>query len=72
MAGRLFKRLATVEQGSASGVDRSVLLTELERIDEKSAKMFVPRSKVHDYIDFRQFLHDMRERVERSGGTQTT
>jgi len=62
----LFKRLEGVEKAHAAGGDRSKLLTDLDLIDQKSAMMFVPRSTVHDYIDFRQFLHDMRERVERS------
>jgi TRAP-type uncharacterized transport system substrate-binding protein len=62
----LFKRLEAVEKEHAAGGDREQLLADLELIDEKSAKLFVPRSIVHDYIDFRQFLHDMRERVEGS------
>jgi hypothetical protein len=62
----LFKRLQAVEKANAAGGDRSQLLGDLDLIDEKSAKMFVARSIVHDYIDFRQFLHDMRERVEGS------
>ncbi|MCP3903618.1 MAG: ABC transporter substrate-binding protein [Planctomycetes bacterium] len=61
---RLFKQLAAVEKGHASGADRATLLADLDRIDRASAKMFVPLSVVHDYIDFRQFLHDMRERVQ--------
>ena len=64
----LLKRLEAVEKAHAAGADRSSLLADLDRIDENSAKMFVPRAKVHDYIDFRQFLHDMRERVERRDG----
>ena len=62
----LLKRLEAVEKAHAAGGDRSKLLAELDLVDQKSAKMFVARSIVHDYIDFRQFLHDMRERVERS------
>ena len=61
------KQLEAVEKAHASGADPSKLLAELKRLDEKSAKIFVPRSKVHDYIDFRQFLHDMRERVSSRG-----
>jgi len=57
------KKLEVVEKGQAAGEDRSKLLEELDLIDRTSAKMFVPRSIVHDYIDVRQFLHDMRERV---------
>jgi len=64
----LFKKLEVVEQADAAGADRSRLLDELNQIDRASAKIFVPRSQIHDYIDFRQFLHDMRERVERESG----
>ena len=60
----LLKKLEVVEKGNAAGEDRATLLEQLDLIDRTSAKMFVPRSIVHDYIDVRQFLHDMRERVE--------
>ena len=56
-------RRKAVEKGHARGDDRTKLLAELDRIDVASAGMFVPRSIVQDYVDFRQFLHDMRERV---------
>jgi TRAP-type uncharacterized transport system substrate-binding protein len=58
------KKLEVVEKSNAAGEDRAKLLEQLDLIDKTSAKMFVPRSIVHDYIDVRQFLHDMRERVE--------
>ncbi|MCP3981451.1 MAG: hypothetical protein GY716_19300 [bacterium] len=60
----LLKRLEAVEKAHAAGADRAKLLAELDTLDRASATMFVPRPVVHDYIDFRQFLHDMRERVE--------
>jgi TRAP-type uncharacterized transport system substrate-binding protein len=60
-----FKRLESVEKRhAAGGTDRSTLLAELDRIDRGTAGMFVPRSVVQEYIDFRQFVHDMRERIE--------
>ncbi len=58
------KRLESVEKSQAADGDSSELLTRLNELDRVSATMFVPRSCVHDYIDFRQFLHDMRERVK--------
>jgi len=61
----LLRKLEAVEKADAAGGDRSQLLGELDRIDRASAKMSVPRSIVHDYIDFRQFLHDMRDRIEK-------
>ena len=60
---RLVKQLEAVEKGHTAGHDRARLLGDLDRLDRASATMFVPRSIVQDYIDFRQFLHDMRERV---------
>jgi hypothetical protein len=62
----LLRRLEAVEKADAAGGDREQLLADLDLIDQKSARLFVPRSTVHDYIDFRQFLHDMRERVEKA------
>ena len=60
-----FKRLEEVEKSHAAGGDRPTLLAELDALDRASATIFVPRSSLPNYIDFRQFLHDMRERVER-------
>jgi hypothetical protein len=58
-----FKRLEEVEKSHAAGGDRPALLAELDALDRASATIFVPRSSLPNYIDFRQFLHDMRERV---------
>ena len=58
-----FKRLEEVEKSHAAGGDRPTLLAELDALDRASATIFVPRSSLPNYIDFRQFLHDMRERV---------
>ena len=58
-----FKRLEKVEKAHAAGEDRSPLLAELDALDRDSATIFVPRTSLPAYIDFRQFLHDMRERV---------
>ncbi len=63
---KLFKQLETVEKGHAAGQETSKLIADLDRIDEASAAIFVPLSTVQDYIDFRQFLHDMRERIQAS------
>lgn len=60
-----FRRLESVEKRHAAGGDQRQLLEDLDSVDRDSAKAFVPRSNVQEYIDFRQFLHDMRERVQR-------
>jgi TRAP-type uncharacterized transport system substrate-binding protein len=68
---RMLKQLEAVEKGYAKGRDREELLGDLGRIDRATATMFVPRSTVHDYIDCRQFLHDMRERVAGGDAEET-
>lgn len=59
------KELAAVEKQHVGVKDHTELIERLNIIDSASVKMFVPRKAAHDYIDFRQFLHDLRERVER-------
>jgi len=58
-----FKRLEKVEKAHAAGEDRLPLLAKLDALDRDSATIFVPRTSLPSYIDFRQFLHDMRERI---------
>jgi hypothetical protein len=64
----LYKKLEAVEKADAAGADRAELLAQLAEIDQASSGLYVPRSNVADYIDFRQFLHDMRERI--AGGSE--
>ncbi len=58
------KELTAVEKEHVNDSDLAELCARLDRIDSASVRMFVPRSSAHDYIDFRQFLHDLRDRVE--------
>ncbi|MGI9470756.1 MAG: TAXI family TRAP transporter solute-binding subunit [Rubripirellula sp.] len=60
---RQFRVLESVEKKRCAGEPQAELLSELEEIDTATATMFVPRGLTHDYVDFRQFLHDLRERV---------
>jgi ABC-type amino acid transport substrate-binding protein len=65
----MLKQLESVEKAHAAGADPTELLAQLDELDRKTAEIFVSRSMVHDYIDDRQFLHDMRERVTASEST---
>ena len=60
---RQFRVLESVEKKRSAGEPTAGLLAELDKIDAATATMFVPRGVTHDYVDFRQFLHDLRERV---------
>jgi len=66
----MLKVLEEVEKGSAAGADPKELLDKLDDLDRRTATIFVPRATLHDYIDIRQFMHDMRERVADSAGTR--
>ena len=57
------KEPAAVEKQHVVDDDLAPLIERLDRIDSASAKMFIPQPSSHDYIDFRQFLHDLRDRV---------
>lgn len=63
-----FRVLESVEKRRSAGEPQADLLAELDKIDHATAKMFVPRGLTHDYVDFRQFLHDLRERVLQGSG----
>ena len=64
----MLKALEEVEKASAAGADPKALLAQLDELDRRTATIFVPRSALHDYIDIRQFMHDMRERVAETAG----
>jgi uncharacterized protein len=66
----MLKVLEFVEKGQAAGADPKELLDKLDELDRRTATIFVPRSTLHDYIDIRQFMHDMRERIAETAGTR--
>jgi hypothetical protein len=62
---KLYRRLERIEKG-LDDADRETLLTELEEIDERSAKVRVPRNQRAPYFELRQNIHDLRDRVKGS------
>ncbi|MCU0232026.1 MAG: hypothetical protein MUC67_11750, partial [Acidobacteria bacterium] len=62
---RAYRAMGALERSAtAPGADRTALLAQLAEIDEASLGVPVPRRMGQEYMDFRQFLHDLRERVE--------
>jgi hypothetical protein len=57
-----FKRL---EKARGAGVDREKLGRDLDQLDRDSVHLRVPRSMASMYIEFRQAVHDMRDRLNR-------
>ena len=60
---RFYKRLAELEKAAAEGEDRAAVLGRLDAIDRESAAIGVPRPCLTLFLELRQYLHDMRERL---------
>ena len=59
----LYRQLEQVDRSSVAGEPPAVLMANLDRLNATSATMFVPKALAPDYVNFRQALHDLRERV---------
>jgi hypothetical protein len=60
---KFYKRLAVIEK--APGHDLDKCLAELASIETESAKLHVPGLHLPVYFEFRQSIHDMRDRFQR-------
>ena len=60
---RFYKQLALIEKAPSHELQEC--LAELTAIEAESAKLHVPGLHLPAYFEFRQSIHDMRERLER-------
>ena len=58
---RLYRRLERIEKADDPEVER---LPELDQLVRESAGLNVPRTLVAPYFEFRQNVHDVRERLK--------
>lgn len=58
-----YKRLAAIEKAPSHELEKC--LAELAAIEAESSKLHVPGLHLPAYFEFRQSIHDMRERLER-------
>jgi hypothetical protein len=62
---RGFHELQAIERSAAAGTDKKTLLDELARVDRSTAMIKVPIRRLEpQWIELRQFVHDMRDRLE--------
>jgi len=62
---RGFSDLRALEKSAAAGTDRKTLLGELAKLDESTAAIRMPLHKFDpQWIELRQFVRDMRDRLE--------
>jgi len=66
---RAYGQLEALEKRAAApGADRKKLLADLAAIDEATARMRVPAGDRTAFLELRQYLHDMRERLRQGEG----
>jgi TRAP-type uncharacterized transport system substrate-binding protein len=64
---RSYRELESIERRAAAGADRKKLLDDLTRLDQSTAAIGVPlRSLKTAWFELRQYIHDMRDRLEES------
>jgi hypothetical protein len=57
--------LQALERAATTGADKKSLLDELTRVDRSTASISVPIHNLDiQWIELRQFVHDMRDRLE--------
>lgn len=64
---RSYLELEAIERRAAAGTDRKELLDDLAKLDQSTAAIGVPlRSLKTAWFELRQYIHDMRDRLEAS------
>ena len=64
---RGYDELQAIERSAAAGTETKTLLEELARVDRSTASIRTPlRSLETPWLELRQYLHDMRDRLETS------
>jgi TRAP-type uncharacterized transport system substrate-binding protein len=62
---RGFGDLQALESQASAGTDKKILLDELAKVDQSTAAIRPPiRKLVSQWLELRQYLHDMRDRLE--------
>lgn len=60
-----YRRMENVEKRFAAGADRGPLLAELDDIEDSTADTrIILRSTISSWMEMRQFLYDLRERIQ--------
>ena len=63
---KIYKQIQVVENASDHEAKREEYLTELDRIEAECARFRVPRIHLSQYFELRQYIHDLRGRLERA------
>jgi TRAP-type uncharacterized transport system substrate-binding protein len=64
-----YRQMEAVEKQAFAGGDREALIAELDELDERTSDTRIYlRSTVSSWLEMRQFLHDLRDRIHASAG----
>ena len=69
---RFFKRLVRLEKARGAGVPSDEILRDLDQLDRDSVGLKVPRGMASPDFEFRQAIHDMRDRLKRADAPADT
>jgi hypothetical protein len=62
---RSYGELDAIERSAAAGAGKKTLMDELAKVDQSTAAISVPlRSLQVEWLELRQYLHDMRDRLQ--------
>ena len=64
LLSRMTSRIVKVEQGLTVPEPKDVLMAEIDAVDAESAHLWVPPTERVTYMEFRQLIADVRDRVE--------
>jgi TRAP-type uncharacterized transport system substrate-binding protein len=64
LLSRMTSRIVRVEQGLTVPEPRDALMAEIDAVDAESAHLWVPPTERVTYMEFRQLIADVRDRVE--------
>jgi TRAP-type uncharacterized transport system substrate-binding protein len=60
----IYRQMEELEKSFAGGLDRDVVAADLDGIDRQAAELKSPRMKLSEYMELRQNIHDLRERLD--------
>ena len=59
-----YRRIQRIEDATDQQSNRDAYLKELDAIEEASGKIHIPQMHIAHYFEFRQYIHDLRSRLE--------
>jgi TRAP-type uncharacterized transport system substrate-binding protein len=59
-----YRRIQRIENSTDQKTNRDGYLEELDAIEDATREIHIPQMHIADYFEFRQYIHDLRSRLE--------